>query len=303
MATRFSTPTSKRKIQETISPDSLISSAPLPIRRRSSVPDLPSMAANTPDSTPPPAMLTNQGQTINLTQLIHATLTAPGFISGLVPSLASALAPAIGQQITAIMAPFTAQIQQLTKELTTVKQANVVLKGKVDTLEETVQKLETSLEDLEQYGRRTSLRFHGVPLMENEKQLTDNKVVEICAKIDVPISTDDINRSHIIGDIRNGKAQIICRLRSWKIKNQIYQSRLKLKHLQSEQFRVFITEDLTGVRQKIIKGLSKAKKDRKIHSFWTNDGRVFYRVEYESEKILVKRYDDIAHLIPEESPA
>lgn len=73
---------------------------------------------------------------------------------------------------------------------------------------------------------------------------------------------------------------------------------MKLKNLQSNDFRVFITEDLTSTRQHIIRGLSKAKKVRRINSFWTNDGRIFYRIREGSNKILVKAYGDISHLVP-----
>lgn len=116
-------------------------------------------------------MLTNQGQTINLSQLVHATITSPNFISGLVPSLATGLAPAISQQIQLAMTPFTEKINNMEKEvgdvkreLGIVKDANANLTVEVGKLRESVSQLESSHEDLEQYGRRTSLRFHCVPL-------------------------------------------------------------------------------------------------------------------------------------------
>jgi hypothetical protein len=41
-------------------------------------------------------------------------------------------------------------------------------------------------------------------------------------KITPPLCVDDINRSHIIETINNGKGQHICRFKNWKIKNAIY---------------------------------------------------------------------------------
>jgi hypothetical protein len=46
--------------------------------------------------------------------------------------------------------------------------------------------------------------------------------------MDELLCVDDINRSHIIGTINNGKGQLICRYKNWKIKNAIYM--LKKNH-------------------------------------------------------------------------
>jgi hypothetical protein len=39
--------------------------------------------------------------------------------------------------------------------------------------------LSEQIEELEQYGRRTSLRFHNVPMRDIDKQRTDNIIVDI----------------------------------------------------------------------------------------------------------------------------
>jgi hypothetical protein len=39
--------------------------------------------------------------------------------------------------------------------------------------------------------------------------------------------------------------------------------------------KIFITEDLTKTRQFIVKEVNTQKRDNKIHSFWTFDGRIF----------------------------
>ena len=65
------------------------------------------------------------------------------------------------------------------------------------------------------------------------------------------LSYAPVNRSHI-GQIKEGKAQIICRLRNWKDKN--------LVHLKTNETRIFITEDLTKTRQNLVKTLNTRKK-------------------------------------------
>jgi hypothetical protein len=65
-------------------------------------------------------------------------------------------------------------------------------------------------------------------------------------QITPPLCVDDINRSHIIGTINNGKGQLICRFKNWKIKNAIYMLK---KNLKNNPEKIFITEDLTKTRQ------------------------------------------------------
>lgn len=98
------------------------------------------------------------------------------------------------------------------------------------------------MEELEQYGRRNSLGFYNVNLNQDQIQLTDETALKICKD---NLTIDDIQRSHIIGCVNHlGKAQIICRFWNWKIKNQVYRVKRKLKT--SNQKYIFITEDLTS---------------------------------------------------------
>ena len=132
---------------------------------------------------------------------------------------------------------------------------------------ERVGDLEFGLEDLEQYGRRTSLRFHNVP-HENCADDTDSVVVKICQEMGVNINTDDINRSHPIsrpiGRPRNNKRQIICRFRNWKIKNKIYSAKNQLK---SNSSNIFVTKDSTKYWQNIVSKIIEAIRPRLFIAF------------------------------------
>ena len=89
--------------------------------------------------------------------------------------------------------------------------------------------LQSEIEELEQYGRRNSLRFHNVKLGDSVD--TDDVIVDLCkSKLSVEITKDDICRSHPVGrKNRNKTRQIICRFRNWKIKNSIYSQKNPLK--------------------------------------------------------------------------
>lgn len=185
------------------------------------------------------------------------------------------------------------QLDESLSRSDSIQKINDELKARNDELETSVIMLETKLEDLEQYGRRTSLRFHNVPMREAELQHTDDlvlKVINTSLKIAIPLKADDINRSHIIGKIKDGKGQIICRFRNWKVKNLVYGQR---KFLRDNPDKIFITEDLTRYRQNIVKKLSARKRARDIHSFWTYDGRVFAKKIHDGDKILIKTPDEV----------
>ena len=124
---------------------------------------------------------------------------------------------------------------------------------------------------------------------------TDKIVTAICKKsLNINLSEDDISRSHIIVKPNSGgNIQIICKLKNWKIKNTVYQSKKKLKNSS-----IFITEDLTRYRQQIVQELSKAKKAKKVHSFWTNDGRIFAKLSERGSKFMIRSLEDLRDLAP-----
>ena len=128
---------------------------------------------------------------------------------------------------------------------------------KYSELKQRVDDLEFGLDDLEQYGRRTSLRFHNVPVDQIQNGDTDSTVFKICSDMEITITSDDINRSHPIGrKTRNNRVQIICRFRKWKIKNKIYRAK---KQLKNNRDKIFVTKDLTKYRQKIVAEIIQAK--------------------------------------------
>lgn len=172
-----------------------------------------------------------------------------------------------------------------------------ILKKSKSELQQRVDDLEYDLDNLEQYGRRTSLRFHNVPKPGTDEGNTDTEsaVISICEKMGVTITSDDIDRSHPIGrPNRNNKLQIICKFKTWKAKNKVFSAK---KELQNNSDKIFITEDLTRYRQSIVSKLIEAKKRKSILSFWTFDGRIYIKMEQNGEKLEVTSLDEINRLL------
>ncbi|CAC5426786.1 HSPA4 [Mytilus coruscus] len=275
------------------------------------------------------------GQSYNMENLIESTLLKQNVLQNIIPSivkettqelksdLQSIIRSAVAEAVADAVIPLKLRIDEQDQKLITLfdrtKTENEVLMKKIgekeskivsyekvqgelvsknSELQDDLTELYYQVEELEQYGRRTSLRFHNVPMQYSDLQKTDQKVLDIVnnklnLQVVSPLTADDINRSHIIGPIREGKGQIICRFRNWKIKNIVYSSKKRLKN---NFERIFITEDLTKTRQNLVKRLNARKKAKEIHSFWTFDGRTYAKKTQDSAKVMVKSIEEINNL-------
>ncbi|VDI79603.1 Hypothetical predicted protein, partial [Mytilus galloprovincialis] len=301
---------------------------PPPTRQRSlSVQRQSKVQSSGPPSSP--VTFKTHGESFNMAKLIQTTLLKPDVFQSiiseikteLISELKTSLKSAITEAIQDAIKPLNTIINQQQQKITSLETENTQLKQHVDKalsdaseryekfrnlgnaiftsmaenkgLKEEVATLNADIEKLEHYGRRTSLRFHNVPLSKEDLQKTDEIIVNIAnlkLGISPPLCVNDIKRSHIIGKI----TQLICRFRNWKIKNSIYMSKKKLKNNSAQ---IFITEDLTRDRQELIKRLNQLKKKhKKIHSFCTFDGRVFTKKNSGSDKILIKSFQDVEDL-------
>jgi len=150
------------------------------------------------------------------------------------------------------------------------------------------------LEEQEQYSRRTCLRCH-VPVTPNDKpQNTDKRIIEICNKnLGVDIAENDFSRSHYIGKVRDGRGQIIAKFVRYRVREEIYKNKSKLK---GNTERIFISEDLTQHRRGLVQRLALAKKEMKIFSFWTSDGKICAKKSEAGQKHIVQNMGDIIAL-------
>jgi len=321
----------KRKIEETLSPanthdvpasetvetGSHVRDIGNPFRRQRThslgdITDITDAAGEKSDAS---LKLSHQGKTYNMSHLIQQTLSNKAFIDSIAPLLAASIQSHLNQMIENATQPLKnqlaehqasictlqAEVSETNDRISDAKEENQQLKDEIKGLAEQVQDLEGRHDDLEQYGRRNNLRFYNVPMAPTDD--TEALVLDICnnkLKLSPPITTADIERCHIIGTItkaspedETGTAQIICKFKGWKTKKQVYKAKSSLKKFKTPQYKVFINEDLTRKRQSMIKILSSAKKVDKIDSYWSFDGRVYYKETDTSNRILVKNISQI----------
>ena len=157
--------------------------------------------------------------------------------------------------------------------------------------------IKTSLNDIEQYGRRNSLRFNNLKLDPKlqEHDMTKAVVSFINTHILSPdqskISEADIDRCHPVGPSRfdNQQRQILVKFCSYHTKWKVFRSKSNLK---KNKVKVFVCEDLTGANYRLVKSLSDLKKKGHLHSYWTTNGNVLAKLKENSPSIKVKPYDD-----------
>jgi hypothetical protein len=181
-----------------------------------------------------------------------------------------------------------------------IESQNVKINDQLSTIEQLKQSvaiLDRRLEETEQYSRRTSLRLNSVKLHTKPNgQIikpinTDQLVFDICDNVlGLYLQLQDLGRTHPIGPVQDGKANIIARFISYRPRQQVFSNKRKLKH---HQYGTFISENLTTRRYALISELNKLRQNGDINSCWSYDGRIFAKVHEDSEKTLINDLNDI----------
>ena len=188
------------------------------------------------------------------------------------------------------------EILNIREELTNQNKYVASLEKNLNKVDKTVKEhsedlidLQVNLDNLEQYSRKNSLEFCGIP--DNINMSTDQAVCAIAQAIGVEIKEDDIEISHRIKQ-KNGNKPILAKFISHKTKSKIYKARTKLRSVNissifpdcftfttddDPQPKIFINENLTSYRREMMKLAGKKRSSGKIVSFWSLDGKVFIK--------------------------
>ena len=147
---------------------------------------------------------------------------------------------------------------------------------KVVELEEDNLKLEEDINNLEQYGRRNSIRIFGIPEGPNETaEQTAQAAAEILnARIpNVNIKRYNVDIAHRLGNKTDGTKPrpIIMKFNSRMTRDAVFSGRRSLKNT-----NIFVNEDLTRENNYILTCVRK-KKCEEIDSAWTVNGKIFYK--------------------------
>ena len=95
---------------------------------------------------------------------------------------------------------------------------------------------------------------------------TDKIILDICNNnLEVPITLNELGHTYSIGKVRGGKVQVITRFITYLQRQAVYSSKRTLKNNPN---KMFITENLTTPRRKIIDKLNYLSTNRKVNACW-----------------------------------
>ena len=143
---------------------------------------------------------------------------------------------------------------------------NQGLRSKIENLEKKVISLEGNGNLLEQYGRRNNLETTVIPDEIKDEDL-EEKVIEILNKIDVNVSTKDIEACHGIGKSRENSKKTIIRFVNRKYAKKALLNKKSLKNINrssiglSNSGNIFINENLAPMNNKLAFYCRKLKRD------------------------------------------
>ena len=155
---------------------------------------------------------------------------------------------------------------------------------------------QTMIDDIEQRGRRDSLRFAGIPENANHDD-TDAAILEIGGQMknEPKIEPKDIAVSHRVG--KPGQLtiprQIIVKFATRNIRERVFKARTELKNVNNaeenrDKPKIYLNEDLTKLRADLAKKARSLKTARKILDTWTMYGKILVKDNFNQVKVITK---------------
>ena len=148
---------------------------------------------------------------------------------------------------------------------------DVYVDKQISELKSENEDLGAKTDDLEQRSRLENLRIFGIT--EKPAENTDRLVIDVATKVGVTLSMASISRSHRVGPKRPDATRpraIIVKFVSYADRQRLFTAKKLLKGS-----NITLKEDLTAVRQKILKKASDHFKDYPV---WSQNGVIIIKL-------------------------
>ena len=187
------------------------------------------------------------------------------------------------------------------------------LKEQMESLEKSINKLETAKDEAEQYSRRNCLTILGV--RETPDENTDEKVLAMINQhLGLNMGPEAIDRSHRIyrrpdphgnpaesldsgqrasyaaAASRSNPRAIVVKFTRYNQRQAVYRARTKLRH--AKGVKVFIRESLTSKRVQLYR---ETLQNENVKSVWSQDGKVFAFTK-ENKRVHINSSRDLEKL-------
>ena len=156
-------------------------------------------------------------------------------------------------------------------------------------------------DNLEQYTRKNSLEIQGIP--EDAYHSTEAVVIKVAEALNITVEPEEIEISH---KLSRGKT-IIVKFCNHKVKSKLYKERTKLKDVKitdifpsypsnGQRQRIFINENLTAYRRRIVKEANRRRQEGTLFSVWTLDGKIYVKTSPDGSPVRIFSEEDLDHL-------
>ena len=158
------------------------------------------------------------------------------------------------------------------------------LAGTTDRQDQSLYRVESALDETQQYLRRDCLEINGIPISsyENPNQL----VKEVGLLAGVEIDHRHIAAAHKLPDSKNVKNRLIVKFIQRDKREELYKHRKNLvgkniSHLPSVEDgngKIFINESLTSYRKRLFGRIREYKRNNNLKYLWTSNGKIMLKV-------------------------
>ena len=196
-----------------------------------------------------------------------------------------------------------ARFEKFEKDKNHLMAENSTLKKTIQVMDEQIKQLQKESNDMKQYSRRDCLEIQGIPY--NREESSDDIIKKVGDLMDVYLGDNDISISHRLPLPKSYKGKrstppLIVKFTRRTVKEKFYKARTKLKGCNTmedlgytENNRIFINECLTEQNQQLFNECLKFKKQKKLLSIWTSNGKVYLRKDINTRAILIGCKDDL----------
>lgn len=136
-------------------------------------------------------------------------------------------------------------------------------KKELEDMEQRLNDVEASHDDLEQYTRKFNLVILGIPERKEEDNVEN--VIKLGQLLEVNLTRGDIDIVHRMKTKSESKPRpIIARFSNYNAKSKLYEARLNLRNVTLQDLgaeKIFINENLTAWRAKLFKEARKVRKN------------------------------------------
>ena len=188
------------------------------------------------------------------------------------------------------------QLDSIRNELQTLK--NEVKSN--NELRERITILERNSYAMQQYSRRDSVEFNGIPECVSDDQL-EVKVIDLLGKIGIDVEPSNIHACHRLYN----KNRTIVKFVNRKHAFQSRRNQFKLKNLDKttvglpRQCQIYINESLCPYYGMLLGKCKQLYNLKIIHSYWIINGTIRYKMTEDGSWSNVGHLDDLTERFPQ----